>query len=676
MKLKKTVFNIFLFLVFSLSLFSQENFTGKKSAKGLELCFITENLLLNEGFIPVRKELSSTGYDIFPFNIILNFPGEITDSYLNKTLVIDITQEDLFNNSSEILEILKQTGEKKLNFDIQFLFTALDEEEPLLFNKNFPLTGTQNFAENCEQVNQTCALILDFDLTEKKAKPEIFTTGLKTSTPLWLTKLAADALYEEKILFDMPQRFLSLYRSGLVFGDGKMASFFSSSISSVKITVKNINQLSFLNTFINKFNENTDFSGDTHYFFFRLPFFKIFWVNEKLNIIALEIFGTISLLLLSSFSFYGKKRLKYKKAFRQSWYYIPAGLGTNILLLFLPQVIFKSAGLSASANPLLLFALKLFPSVFIISIIGFFLAKRFKTQNNFILGFLISIIAVSNIFIFSLLDITFFWLFLFEFMIIYSTRNSSSVKVLGISSILIFIPFFPYFFEFFKNAGNFEFLRFIYSSFGGNLLISLIILPFQLMWIRLTIACKEKFSDKLQKRKDFFIFSLAAIIPQTALFLIIFTFMNIFSFKKNANTHRVNIVTYSEPKTFEVKQNTSSISIQKTKSLSIFSKQQALRYEVSFFSSETLPVLDSLYDFKILDNSRRVDFILPDYPPQNITIDYVDDEKNNKKFTISAFYEEDNKKIRKETMYLDFVPDEFSSSENSAGTTKQNINKR
>ena len=54
---------------------------------------------------------------------------------------------------------------------------------------------------------------------------------------------------------------------------------------------------------------------------------------------------------------------------------------------------------------------------------------------------------------------------------------------------------------------------------------------------------------------------------------------------------------------------------------------------------------------------------------------FDDDEKNNKKFTISAFYEEDNKKIRKETMYLDFVPDEFSSSENSAGTTKQNINK-
>lgn len=136
MKLKKTVFNIFLFLVFSLSLFSQENFTGKKSAKGLELCFITENLLLNEGFIPVRKELSSTGYDIFPFNIILNFPGEITDSYLNKTLVIDITQEDFFNNSSEILEILKQTGEKKLNFDIQFLLNSKGSSSSKAVNKN------------------------------------------------------------------------------------------------------------------------------------------------------------------------------------------------------------------------------------------------------------------------------------------------------------------------------------------------------------------------------------------------------------------------------------------------------------------------------------------------------------------------------------------------------------
>lgn len=626
---------------------------NEKIPKGLELCFSTEKKLEDAGYTITKRELSSTGFDTFPFNILLDFPAETADaSESPQNLIIDITQEDFFRHSDAILKLIRFTEEKKFSYSVEFLFTTLDENDIHL--ANFPLTGTENFASSSVMAQNSIALILDFENENsgKEKKAKIFTTGAKKSSPLWLTKLLAGSFNEEKIPFETPQKLLSLYRSALLFGDIKISSFFKNDVAAIKCGISGDDDLRAVRTFLANFESTTNFSGESHYFFTGTHFNRTFFLSERTNILALELFGTLGLLILIIFTFSGKKRIRYKKAFLNYWYFIPLTLAVSVLSLELAQTVFKKMNFFYRSNPLILFGGKIIFSAVFISILFAVFGKITNFDGNFIFGYLVSFVSIANVFFFSVVDITLFWLFLFEYAVVYISKNIRRKAFLALSAVFMIAPFFPYLFHIFLSANNFELRRILFSSFAGNLLFALILFPFQIMRLRFLSPQKNEFKTKIMLKKNI-LHVFASVFIISAVSLLSIEFFNHFAYQKNPNASKTLKITAGEAESFSAKVDFAGKKNYSTETLTIRSEKQALRYEVSIFSEESLPVFDSIYDFKVRDNSKRVDFLLPDMPPEKITIDFTPDAEANHRILISAYYEDGENALRKEILSIE-----------------------
>lgn len=651
MKTKNKLLFIIIFFIQFVSFYSQNSISQKNESNiqnltGTNLCFLAENFINENGFSSTRLQLSETGWDVFPFNLSLDFQSNIITS---KNLIIDITQENLILHKDFFQQLFDFIKKNEFSYNIQFIFTTNDN--PLSFTRNFSLTGTQNFASTNDFLLTDSVLILDF-LEDEKALSNIYTTGIKKSSPLWLTKLAVNAFNKEKTKFNVPQKHPSLYRLSLIFGESKLESFFMNSIDAIKIDFSKEDSLPVLKRFLLDFENDEQLEKETHYYFFNLPFFNTIFINEKTNIIALEIFGILGIFFLCTFSFSGRKRLKFKKAFLKSWYFVPLTLIVCFFSLELSEKVFKSFPIFFDANPLILFCGKIVFSVIAVSVLFGFILKFTKKLGNFIFGFLISVIAVINVFVFSVYDITLFYLFLIEFIVIYSFRNSNKLIPLLISLIFMALPFLPYAIEILKNASLFEMRRIIFCSKWQNVLLALIFLPFQFFWLKVLKSLKvfnTKYVHSFKKTAFYTSISALIIIGISWIFIIL---LNQFTFKKNISSENT-IIVQSEAKSFEANYSKDNYLHVSSEILTIESKIPALRYEVSLSSSDYLPVLDSVYDYDIKQNSKRLDFLLPDFPPQKISINYATDSKSPKTFKISCWYQENENTIRKENLTLE-----------------------
>ena len=86
--------------------------------------------------------------------------------------------------------------------------------------------------------------------------------------------------------------------------------------------------------------------------------------------------------------------------------------------------------------------------------------------------------------------------------------------------------------------------------------------------------------------------------------------------------------------------------------LSISSDKNALRYSVSVEAPGEVSVYDSFYGF--FSDGGRTMFIIPDFPPQKITIDFTSPQRPDMKIIISAIYKtEFENKIVRQSIYID-----------------------
>ena len=149
-------------------------------------------------------------------------------------------------------------------------------------NTSFFLQGTENFAGNLDDGSEYFAVLINFS-KNTKAKAEIFTTGGKSSTPMWLAKETVDSFLSKNIPFSVPQKLLSIYRAGLLFGDEQMAAFFKEGVPCIKLQFSKVEQISALENFIQNHIPSQNEKNDVHYSFITLAK-HTFWINEFKNI--------------------------------------------------------------------------------------------------------------------------------------------------------------------------------------------------------------------------------------------------------------------------------------------------------------------------------------------------------------------------------------------------------
>ena len=288
------------------------------------------------------------------------------------------------------------------------------------------------------------------------------------------------------------------------------------------------------------------------------------------------------------------------------------------------------------------FGIKILVAFFITSLL-------FVIQNRFFLisfseqafPYLIDIVEIVNICLFSSFDVSFIVLFAMEYVFSYLSRMLRSIVPLLFGIIFMLLPFAPYIFEAlrFIDKNNFELI--VHCSPQINLLFTMIILPFEFMWLRILV------------RKQKVLIGYAFIHLFVSAFVIFLLTQAVIFYQKHFIKDKID---ENEEITYEIIKsnaynvvnaaiNESEFLGMYTKHLHLQAKKDILRYEISVSSQSGSPVFDCAYDFDVKDGAKQASFTLPDNPPLDFLLSYSSDNTAETIIDIKAWFFDDNRTI-------------------------------
>jgi hypothetical protein len=611
--------------------------------EGSNLSLLLEQKLIQSGFAPVRGQLASTGQDLFPFNIILDFPPvrTINSENVRSTIIIDFTQEDAFFYSQRLIQFIHKIQNMQLQCHVIVLFATLDTA---IGDFSPFVTGTEVFARSFDNPDHSAAITVRFDESETN---RILSGSAGDTSPAWLIKRLLDAFTKTKTTITLPHLFLSLYRLGILPDDPRMASFMKVSIPAAALILTNTTNLDGLEYFVESYSVNGTENWDRHYVLLSIPNHPI-WIGEQIFVIFFLALLAISLLILCGFSFAGKNHDKHKADFIRSWFMIPLTIAVSVMTLEAAQWLCPLIPVIKTAAPLVQFSSKIAFSALFISLFFIIQEQLRLPVAPFIYGYLISLMAIANIIIFCTVDLSLFILFATEYILIYLSRTANRIIPLFFSLFLLLIPFMPYTISIFNNADPLKISRIIFCSPFGNFLLSCCLFPFYIMWLRMLV--RLNLFGKAHR------LSLRTVIIRTLLsigllIVVLGTGISIFPrFVSNTkitikNIKKVQFITSTEKNEPSIRISDSHYMGMITRHIYIISKQQAVRYTIHIQGINNIPVYDSLYDYRITENTHTAEFILPDFPPKNMILDYATNREDPVTITITAYYKTEDSSI-------------------------------
>ena len=656
----RRILTILLVLSADFLIFSQEKLQEhtREIPVGNALSTAVEASLHKNGFSPIAQELSATGQDAFAYNISVEFaPSETgkilseqedTDSSLSDShtdslkteMIFCFTQEDFFSHEEALVEFLRYLKSLEKPFSITVLFSTLDFSDGLFH----PLNGTEVFTTALEGSENAFAIPVTFDSTTETA---IRTGGLRATSPLWLTERMSGSFFDTRTDFVFETSLSSLYTLGLLKGSERLAHFAPAGIPAIEISFAHESDIAVLTHFVDTYTiEGTEF-WDQHYFYISFGgFFKPFFINERAILLSCFIFGLISIMLVCIFSFTGKNGEKNKRDFQRAFYLIPITLGISLLSLYLGQYAVTLLSRILPVNLLIQYGIKILFSMLVVSLM-FNIQERLKLSVAiFVYGYLLSLVSIFNIFLFSSQNLLLFIAFVAEYIIIYLSRITKRLSVLIVFFVLMTLPFMPYAFKIIKYADEAGIARHVYSTLGGNLLLTLALFPFQIMWLRILFLLNVYSGAKGYTPRRMILNSLLYLfIVITFIFSALFL-ISTFIYKPDTRTRQraEQVIVPDEQGTLSAWLSTDAFSGMNTHHVHIRSYDEAVRYTVTIHGIDTPhPIYDSVYDYEVISNGDAdiINFIIPDYPPKNITIDYAADMFSSARIEITAFYRTD-----------------------------------
>lgn len=594
--------------------------------EGYELSRQVEQILTDNGFSPDREYLRYTGRDLFPYNISLTLNDGIKTN-LRNTVIVDILQKDFIQNKKQIISTIQNSFSQEIR--IIYLFSVHDAGLP---SDEELLSGSEYYASSYPDKDNSCAVSVSFT-DSKSSYLNIGSTS--TITPLWLARRMARSFESTQQDYSMDHILMSLYRMGFVKGDRRLSAYLNSTIPAIGVSLNSPDALKAIGLFLDTFSPQETYQWDNHYVCIRLPFASL-WLGEPFFVICLMIIIFIILFIIVFFSFVGKNKEINRNKLKQIWYMIPLTLTVSFCSLYLGQIFAICVSKLGISSPLILFGIKIIISLFFISCL-FAYQEHFKiNMDEFVYGYILTVLSIINIFVFSTVDLLLLFVFFVEYILVHISRATTTTKHLIISIVLMILPFVPYIYML-LTLGDTESLKgFTSSTFGTNLLLAAGLFPFDIMWLRILVNIsawqKEKNHD-LKKR----LFSIA--ITTTALIWIgisFFTLLSLLIPNKSAEKQQFHYVT-SEESQISINSSKRKINGLANYQVSINSKEKPLRYKITVTSNTNVPIFDSLYDYKILNRGTST-FLLPDFPPQKLNLVFASEEETNLHLSVEGWF--------------------------------------
>lgn len=635
------------------TLFSADS--DEKTLSGRALSDYIQNSLKSKNLDYFTQDLSPTGQDEFAQNIFIEIFSKSKNSNIDENersvAILDFTQEDFFKNEADFLSFLEELESNDLNLDVTILLSALTKPSVPPFSR---ISGSFVFAENASAPDESFAVCVDFVSQPKNA---LHTGSSGFTSPLWLCRQMSDAFFSCDENFSFPNLISSLYRLGFIHGEKRMADFSRNEIPAVSVSFSDAQKgFSVLKNFLLSYSSKGSGQWEEHYVF--IPIGKIkksIILNESVCLAICMILAVVTLLSLCVLAFIGKQGEENKYELLKNLYMIPLTLAVSLLGLTVSQFLIRKFTENAALNPVLVFGLKIIVSMFFVSVL-YALHNILRLPTDiFIYSYIIQFIAVFNILFFSLRDLMLFVPFGVEYILIFIFRKRKSLPSLIIFLILLVLPFVPYAVDILQKTDAEDFHRILFLKTSGNFSVALALFPFQIVWLKILVHL-----DLYNKQKKYSALKLLrnGLVSTAAVLAFCFAFMQavyvlVYKPVKTAEEDSKILIKYDYSNICSVKITKNEFSGMNTNHIRILSEKDALRYEVKLTSLDNkVAIYDSVYAYDFVSDrfedskaAEEAEFVVPDFPPREITIDYAANPDSYAAVEVTAFYPSDKKNI-------------------------------
>ncbi len=653
---------ILLFFLFNTSVFSNDIISEK--SENAVLSDNIYNTLIEYGHEPKRQLLENALSTNFPYNIILEFNA---DAYKadSKKLVVVFPQSDTmyFEDIEYLINTIKNST---VSYPIDIVFTANDE---LIYQANNPIpAGSNTYIQNLATTGNIASIILNPERLEDNASFSFFNEiieitpgGISSSgnaliTPLSFFSTVINSFAKSGILYVIKGYFLNMYQMNLIKDDTGLGTWLENDIPAISISMHNDNYtyvFTMLNKLLEEFPKINFQNTDTNYSFIQLFSFVYFLTERTLLIILLALVATVLFVFFNLSFIKGAHKEIHKKELLKMWLLIPLLIASTSFLLFVSQTITQAIIPSTLSIPLFSFGLKILLATLLLLL---FSSLQYITKlpiTGFIYAYTLSLSAIINMILFSILEITLAPFFIGQYIIVQISQKARKVSAIIISLLLMIAPYSPLLFNIVNISDILNVDSIMHAGFGINILLAFFLLPFQIMIIRILTRLKL-WGMRVKTNKKKIIMQLQ-ILTALIIVIVITTLLV---------THSYNTLKQEKytPKQIE----TSDILITSTyteqyenflQNLTIQTEDPVYRYHIEIQSENTLPIYDSNYPYDILSKPFTAIFTLEDYPPNPLRISFTAKSNSPIYCKITAWIITENGLVEK---YVEYVLQEES----------------
>ena len=655
-------FVFFFFLIINFS-FSQENIKSKTSdlqknsysqeeqnLHGFDLCQNFSDFLKPFNINFDIQPLIFSEQNEFPFNIKFSLPADPIQyskiysekNLTNLTLIFKI--EEATRYKTFFTHLLNKIKDEKRDFDLDIVFTYGDTQKKIISNQ---LKGTDVFIQSLQNQNEMAAVCINFSGN----KTEIIPGGGKDSSPSWLIKRLSKSFYKNKIDFTLQSSNLTtLYRFDLLREDENTAKFLKEHIPSCAITipVTSATEEKFallISDFIKSYTQKNTSKWDRHFYTLTLGK-RIFYFDEFFITTLFIITIILNLLFVCTMPGILKNKQKNKKkSFAQkiftSWLLAIFTILITVLSLSLSQTVILILSKIIPFSPYIQMTLKILLSLAVFSLELFIIKKKNAISSEEFYTYLTTISCIFNLILFTLIDISLFFLFLIQYIIVLISKNIKKIIPLSVLFIFLLFPYIPYFVQFLKYASANSFEKLIDSSLAVNISVSFAILPVQLFTMRLISKLKSLLLSTDEKNRRFQKQNIIAIMSSFALFLLIFIIiLNFLPDTFSSQTKETENKTFITQKDDLILLDYIKYSYleETTVFLDITLLKNAEQCQISVSNEDKNPVVYSDEPYISNKETHTDYFLTPAFPPKKLNFKYISKNEEKSILTVKCVF--------------------------------------
>lgn len=670
--MRRPLLYILLILIVLQSLTGQEHITAGGESKPLPvgnlLCSMIEDMLRPYHSVRIEKQDLIPTTNNMPYNIVAFMgPPQIEENEGNWQIeretapVIAFCMEDAYLHEPFIrclIELLKKQGSAAV------LLFSYGDTPP--YKGARTLNGTFAFAQEISPSRPVLCVSW-----KNNNRITIDNGGAGETTPEEMLKTLCTQLIQSELPYTVNAgSFGALYRFKMLNQNERVSSFINAGAACCGINlyngIENEKAARAIASFMHKISMGN--LGGTHYIAFNTSK-KFYIIGEKLIVLIF----IASSFLFTLFVCLPSKRRK-TESFRQVLnvlQVLPITLAVCASSFMAGQWMSRLLRVKYGIPLSMQFCTKIFLSFVVITAVYCFVVYFFRplgaakakgqAATEEVYCYMLSIMSLLNMLIFSAIDISTVGVFAAEYVIVMAARKAHTVLSLIISCILMILPYIPYILILSRYADISTLNSLIYASLPRNILYAMLFVPLLMQWLRIlsrifavkTAIETSKTSPSPAQEASGKLYTIRALL-MTALLTLCFG-ISIFGASKAVNIKRgecrLQIDQADGAKDLSIKMTEMKDGLLKCsarddnffgdtlRTISIDTGKQCLEAVTEIKGASSCAVI-YCDDFYISNDAARTDtFRLPPYPPQKITFAFSADDAQDASLTVTAIYD-------------------------------------